>query len=267
VKTLTTVIGHPKEADPHCASIIGYSAEWCVEQGRLANVSGTGTINTALAASGYEVKLYGKMDTGGGSTMLPPGATASGYHVANNADWRHRGPIAGLYYPGCSLHSWARGANITRPAFVPLEDAGNTWVNDDRPEGGPYASDWKTMVRCVEKLKAWTLADGPFMLYCSVVDPHPPFWTRSKAVAKNSSILSPGDPGFAWVDQINETELNKSIAGTPWLPLGETHPADIYTSVTDGVGKVWDADLAYRLTRAYHAQVSGLQVKPVWTVF
>jgi arylsulfatase K len=58
------------------------------------------------------------------------------------------------------------------------------------------------------------------------------------------------------VDQINETELNKSIAGTPWLPLGETHPADIYTSVTDGVGKAWDADLAYRLTRAYHGQVA-----------
>jgi arylsulfatase A-like enzyme len=133
-KTLTTVIGHPKEADPHCASIIGYSAEWCVEQGRLVNVSGTGTINTALAASGYDVKLYGKMDTGGGSTMLPPGATASGYHVANNADWRHRGPIAGR--------------------------------------------------------TSRTLADGPFMLYCSVVDPYPPFWTRLKLLPRTAAYLA-----------------------------------------------------------------------------
>ena len=34
--------------------------EWCVEQGRLSNVSATGTINTALAAAGYTVHLYGK---------------------------------------------------------------------------------------------------------------------------------------------------------------------------------------------------------------
>ena len=134
VKSLTATIGHPHIPDPECASIIGYSPEWCVEQGRLANVSAKGTINTAIAAAGLAVHLFGKMDTGGGRTMLPPGATASGYHVAHHADWRHTAPIEGLYYPGCSLHSWARGANITRPAFVPLEQQGNSWIQDDRPQ-------------------------------------------------------------------------------------------------------------------------------------
>ena len=47
----------------------------------------------AMRAAGYDVVLYGKMDTGGGKTMLPPGATAGGYHVANNADWRRQGPL------------------------------------------------------------------------------------------------------------------------------------------------------------------------------
>ena len=87
VKSLTTTIGQPGVADPVCASIIGYGEEWCVEQGRRANVSSTGTINTALAAAGYDVKLFGKMDTGGGKTMLPPGAHASGYYVANHGNW------------------------------------------------------------------------------------------------------------------------------------------------------------------------------------
>ena len=149
VKSLTATIGQPDLPDPDCASIIGYSAEWCVEQGRLANVSSTGTINTCLAAAGYDVHLFGKMDTGGGETMLPPGATASGYHVSGHGDWRHTPPIRGLYYPGCSMHSWARGANITRPGFVPLEQPGNKWVIDDRPEGGPYPGDWRSVAECV----------------------------------------------------------------------------------------------------------------------
>jgi arylsulfatase A-like enzyme len=263
VKSLTATIGKPDVADPNCASIIGYSSEWCVEQGRLANVSGTGTINTALAATGYDVHLFGKMDTGGGSTMMPPGATASGYHVANHADWRHDAPIMGLYYPGCTVHSWARGANITRPAFVPLEQQGNRWVDDDRPQGGPYPGDWKAVSECVKFLEAWTPADGPFALYCSVVDPHPPFWSRSTPTDPGSPLLSPGDPGHAWIDQVNETALNLTLRAIPWAQTrAEIHPADWYTSVTDGVEispssrPFHDRALAQRLTRAYHGQTA-----------
>ena len=34
VKSLTTTIGKPGVADPECARIIGYGADWCIEQGR-----------------------------------------------------------------------------------------------------------------------------------------------------------------------------------------------------------------------------------------
>ena len=78
VKSLTATVGSPDEPDPICADIIGCKStalrllpkpqrsvctdgpEWCVEQGRLSNVSATGTINTALEAAGYRVHLYGK---------------------------------------------------------------------------------------------------------------------------------------------------------------------------------------------------------------
>ena len=53
---------------------------------------------------------------------------------------------------------------------------------------------------------------------------------------------------------MNDTLVNESIAGIPWLPLSQTHPADRYTSVTDGVAPEWDADLAFHLTRAYHGK-------------
>jgi arylsulfatase A-like enzyme len=69
-------------------------------------------------------------------------------------------------------------------------------------------------------------------------------------------MLSPGDPGHAWIDQVNDSALNVSLATIPWLPRAETHPADWYTSVTDGVGPVWDRPLAQRLTRAYHGQTA-----------
>ena len=62
------------------------------------------------------------------------------------------------------MHSWARGANITRPAFVPLEQRGNKWVQDDRPQGGPYPGDWKAVGECVKKLQAWKPSSGPFGL-------------------------------------------------------------------------------------------------------
>ena len=163
VKSLTTTIGHPHIPDPECASIIGYSPEWCIEQGRLANVSAEGTINTALQAAGLAVRLFGKMDTGGGQTMLPPGATASGYHVANHADWRHMAPMRGLYYPGCSMHSWARGANITRPAFVPLELQGNKWIQDDRPQVRLPRN-----CHCV----LWPSTSHPFQLLTTRTVPH-----------------------------------------------------------------------------------------------
>ena len=61
---------------------------------------------------------------------------------------------------------------------------------------------------------------------------------------------------------MNESALNDTLATIPWLPREKTHPADWYTSVTDGVemgpdsAPFGDWPLAHRLTRAYHGQTA-----------
>jgi hypothetical protein len=64
VKALTTLIDAPAVADPTCARIVGYGEEWCVAEGRKQNI--TSSIRHALVQLGYDVRLHGKMDTGGG---------------------------------------------------------------------------------------------------------------------------------------------------------------------------------------------------------
>jgi hypothetical protein len=79
-----------------------YGADACVALGKRQNV--TSTINLAMAAAGYDVRLYGKMDTGGGPLMLPPNAYATGFHSAGT--WADSNGTM-MYYPGDLLHSWA----------------------------------------------------------------------------------------------------------------------------------------------------------------
>ena len=64
MKSITARVDNPNEADPICAQIIGYGKEWCVNMGKQQNI--TTTINQSMVSAGYDVKLYGKMDIGGG---------------------------------------------------------------------------------------------------------------------------------------------------------------------------------------------------------
>jgi hypothetical protein len=52
---------------------------------------------------------------------------------------------------------------------------------------------------------------APFALYCSVLDPHPPYWTNS-----------------SWIDQIDTAALDVTINATRWQPLAALHPADTF---------------------------------------
>ena len=42
-----------------------------------------------------------------------------GYHISSKGDWRKDASNVDMYYPGDLLHSWARGANISKAAFKP----------------------------------------------------------------------------------------------------------------------------------------------------
>ena len=59
-----------------------------------------------------------------------------------------------------------------------------------------------------------------------MVDPHPPFWSRRTPTPPNSSLLSPGDPGNAWISQVNTTALNITLEDIPWNQTrAQIHPA------------------------------------------
>lgn len=184
------------------------------------------TINSAIAALGYNVALYGKMDTGGGPSMNPPKTRATGYHDTGRWD------IGGhpmQYYPGDVLHSWAMGANISKPTLAPL-DTPNEWIDLNRIY---YADDWGVVEDCVEFLRSYRKGDQPFFLYCSVLNPHPPYFSNS-----------------TWEDYIDKLELEHSLDWTEKTQLSPSrmHPADVYsmhaTGVPDHINRTLERDLA-----------------------
>jgi hypothetical protein len=203
VKALTTMIGQPDVADPTCEKVVGYGTSWCVAEGRKQNVSSVGSIRHALVALGYRVQLYGKMDTGGGVCRPEVDiCNANGYHDTGNWSVAPDRPPVRTYYHGDLIHSWAGEAGISKPVFQPLL-AENGWINETNPDGGPCALDWPTIRRCADWI-AELQGDGtaappppppvdghssteggaggggsPWMLYCSVIDPHPPYFVRA----------------------------------------------------------------------------------------
>ena len=57
-----------------------FITDWCVAEGKKQNV--TSSIRHALVDAGYDVTLYGKMDTGGGICRqgIDECAGGNGYH-------------------------------------------------------------------------------------------------------------------------------------------------------------------------------------------
>ena len=83
VKALASLIDDPATADPACAKVVGYGPEWCVAEGLKQNV--TSSIRHALVGRGYNVQLYGKIDTGGGVCRHGIDiCDGTGYHDSGN---------------------------------------------------------------------------------------------------------------------------------------------------------------------------------------
>lgn len=247
VKALTSIIGQPEVADSTCARVVGYGAEWCIAEGKKQNVSHLGSIRHALVALGYRVQLFGKMDTGGGVCRAGIDiCNANGYHDTGNwstATVAH--DSRPTYYHGDLIHSWAGEAGISKPVFQPLL-ARNGWINETYPNGGPFPNDWPTIKRCQDWIEALPhspadveVAGKPWALYCSVCDPHPPYFTNA-----------------TWLDHIDEDALDVTINATRWQPLEALHPADVFQFQAEGVPALYDRRLARRLARAWHGQTA-----------
>jgi len=251
VKALTTLIDAPDEADAHCARIVGYGAAWCVAEGRRQNVSTS--IRHRLVELGYDVALHGKMDTGGGICRAGVDVCdGTGYHDTGN--WSTTKLIE-TYWPGDLLHSWAGSAGIDRAVFQPL-DQRNGWINEQNPGGSSFPTDWPTIQRCVDFLRALKPKKPrgeeedeeedeeeekakPFALYCSILNPHPPYFTNA-----------------TWLRQLDEAALDATINATRWQPLKAVHPADRFQFEAEGVPAAYNRTLARRLARAWHGQTA-----------
>ena len=240
VKALTSLIDDPTVPDPNCAKIVGYGAEWCVTEGKKQNV--TSSIRHALVDLGYDVHLIGKMDTGGGVCRdgIDICHGGNGYHDTGN--WSTNLSKVTTYVPGDLIHSWASSASIEEPVFKPLESP-NGWINTANPSGGPFTQDWPMMQRCVDFLHNLD-ADGaapakPFALYCSVLNPHPPYFSNA-----------------TWIDHIDNAALDATIAATRWQPVELLHPADRFQFEAEGVPAEYDGALAKRLALAWHGQTA-----------
>ncbi|CAJ1458433.1 unnamed protein product [Effrenium voratum] len=233
-KALLCDVTRPNLAVDVCNSVRGYHGV-CQELARAQRCPQNGTLNLILEHAGYNVKLFGKMDTGGGAAMNPPGTKGVGMHT--EADWprppAYPSSVWGGYKPGNMLHSWAASSMVTKPEKIPYDDPSSSWVKTSSSEGSPHEDDWQTVESCVQFLASWKPGDAPFFLYCSVLNPHPPFWSNA-----------------TYQSSLNTTALRALLA----RPVGARHPADQLQQQREGV-PAWNATLAWELSTAYYGQV------------
>lgn len=141
-----------------------------------------------------------------------------------------------------------QSANISKPVFAPL-DGPNSWIDINHHgkggEGSPFPNDWVSVDLCDKFLRdPASTAPGapPFFLYCSVLNPHPPY-----------------DSNATWEASVNLTELSLSLdrARRTYVDPAHQHPADRFTSIAEGVPVEWNQTTAHNMALAYHGQVSA----------
>ena len=138
--------------------------------------------------------VLGKVDVGADVLRRYPGAAADGFHG------------------GPSLSIFTRSADIRKPTKK------NPLAITSQHDDNVHPEDWKTIERCIEWLNSPTPAAVPWLLYCSLNIPHPPFNTNA-----------------TWLSSVNE-----SLVGVPpWVdPTNASvraHPYDAYMSISKAV--------------------------------
>ena len=103
---------------------------------------GEPTFRTHLEAAGYRCRIVGKTDY-----------------------------LSGAHTIRARVTPWTRSAGLMLPTYVEPPP-----TVDDSDEPRCNAGDWKKVDECVDWLKG-SAGDGPFVLYCGLHRPHPPFRT------------------------------------------------------------------------------------------
>ena len=194
--------------DPACAS--KYDAAECAAWGASQEVNAT--FFDSLVDAGYNVTVLGKVDVGADVLRRYPGATETGYD-------------------GDELSTFTRSADIRKPTkFF------ETNQHADEVFSASRQLDWTTIERCVEWLNSPTPAAAPWLLYCSLNIPHPPFNTNA-----------------TWLSSVNE-----SLVGVPpWVdPTNASvraHPYDAYMSISKAVDDAFTQAQIRKVRATYYA--------------
>eukprot|EP01006_Ploeotia_vitrea_P029537 TRINITY_DN62062_c0_g1_i1.p1 TRINITY_DN62062_c0_g1~~TRINITY_DN62062_c0_g1_i1.p1 ORF type:complete len:566 (+),score=66.39 TRINITY_DN62062_c0_g1_i1:32-1729(+) len=181
--------------DRHCAA--KWSVEQCLAWGAVQNVSHT--IVDTMKALGYQTVLHGKVDVG--ANIDTTDDHASGFHG------------------GPSLNILTRAANIDKPTKPNPEK-----ITNDNKESHP--GDYHIINDCVNFLKNRSAWREPWILYCSINIPHPPFDTKGKQ----------------WWDMVNASRITTPPWPKDWQKA--YHPYDQYMTISKHVeGSFTDADI------------------------
>lgn len=203
------------ELDKNC--IQEYDKPLCEHWAQQQNVSDT-FVDT-LKASGVEVMLFGKVDVGG--------------NIINRPDQQDYHPWASGFH-GRGLQSIGRAADIRKAT------KSRPQANQHVPTGRIHKKDWVTTSECMKWLDENHNAPGRWMLYCSILIPHPPYQCNPDTEAHVSTNISLPE----WFTSPDE------------YPEGDMHPYDSYMSYSKSMMNEqggFSRSLLYRNMRCWYA--------------
>lgn len=197
---IVAVDGDPTKLDHVCVSVWGEA-----ECARIAGVQqAPSTFVDQLHHGGLNISLFGKLHIGAGLDRYAPPGDTNGFPFWGSPVTGHnitrRGIRFGRYHTrGALIPRNITGHNITRTLTVP-DDVAMPLV----------PTDYLTIDLCTKGLTEGRLSAAATVqqfMYCSILVPHPPYYT-------NSTFM-------AMIDKV------KSDASLPSFgPLDEVHPAD-----------------------------------------
>eukprot|EP00931_Biecheleriopsis_adriatica_P103325 TRINITY_DN78175_c0_g1_i1.p1 TRINITY_DN78175_c0_g1~~TRINITY_DN78175_c0_g1_i1.p1 ORF type:complete len:605 (+),score=92.73 TRINITY_DN78175_c0_g1_i1:63-1817(+) len=182
------------ELDPACLK--QYDTALCQHFAEQQNVSAT--FPDTLKAQGVDVMLFGKVDVGG--------------NIMNRPDQRQYRPWAPGFHPR-SLMTAGRAADIRKATQM------RPVAQEHVPTAEIQPRDWKTIAHCMDWLEKNERASGTWMLYCSILMPHPPYECNPDTEARVSDDVGLPD----WF-----TDPAK-------FPESRMHPYDSYMSFSKGM--------------------------------
>jgi len=206
-------------------------AKWAEEQ----NVSDT--LLDTLIDGGVDVAIYGKVDIGA--------------NVLNRADQQNHHPTCSGFHAG-DVNFVGRAADIRKPTKSRPQTVEHVW---HYPTRDMHYDDWKTIAECKKWLEGNSNSDSskPWMLYCSLEIPHPPYECNSQTELSVSSNI----PLPEWFT--NATEY----------PESSMHPYDSYMSTSKGMMDeqgAFEAEYLEKSMRCWYAMCNqtDAMVGSVW---